>query len=294
MFYKRSLSSKIFDTLNTIFMILIVIVMIYPFLYVLSLSLSSPQNIVKGNVSWFPRGFNIQGYKLILSNSQIWLAYKNTVLYAVIGTFLTLLFTSMTAYPLSISNFVIKKPFTIFLSITMFFSGGLIPTYLLIRNLHMINTFWVMVLPGCISAYNIFIYRTFFQGIPAELRESAYLDGANDFTILFKIVLPLSKALLATFGLFSIVGHWNAWFNALLYLNSEKKYPIQMVLRQVLFVTGADAYNDNAAQMLQSQSINPKNLQMAVVILTCAPILCIYPFIQKHFVKGVMIGAIKG
>lgn len=294
MFYKRSLLSKLFDFINAIFMVFIVIIMIYPFLYVLSLSLSSPSEIVHGKVSWYPRGFNIQGYKLILSNSQIWIAYKNTILYAAFGTIVTLLFTSMTAYALSINDFVIKKPLTIFLTITMFFSGGLIPTYLLIRNLHMINTFWVMVIPGCVSAYNVFIYRTFFQGMPVELRESAYLDGANDFIILFKIILPLSKALLATFGLFSVVGHWNAWFNALLYLNSEKRYPIQMVLRQVLFVTNADSYNDSAALMLQSKAINPKNLQMAVVILACAPILCIYPFIQKYFMKGVMIGSVKG
>jgi putative aldouronate transport system permease protein len=294
MFYKRSLGSKVFDFINTIIMLLIIIVMIYPFLYVLSVSLSAPNYIVEGKVSWFPRGFNLQGYKLILSNSQIWLAYRNTILYALVGTVITLILTSMTAYPLSISDFVLKKQFTIFLSITMFFSGGLVPTYLLIKNLHLINTFWVMVIPGCISAYNIFIYRTFFQGMPAELRESAYLDGANDIVILFKIILPLSKALLATFGLFSIVGHWNSWFNALLYLNSEKKYPIQMILRQILFVIGADSYNDAAAQMLQSKMLNPKNIQMSVVILTCAPILCIYPFIQKYFVKGVMIGAIKG
>jgi len=292
--YKESLSSRIFDVFNTLFMIFIIVIMLYPFLHVIALSLSETSEIMKGNVNIIPRGFNVEGYKLILTSPQLWIAYKNTIIYAVLGTFITLLFTSLMAYPLAINDFVAKKFITVYLTITMFFSGGLIPTFLLIRNLGLINTIWVMVLPGCVSAYNVVVFRTFFQGISPELRESAYLDGANDFIILFAIILPLSKALLATFGLFSMVGHWNSWFDALIYLNEEKKYPIQMILRKILFVSNASAANDAAQVMIESRLVHPKNIQMAVIVVTIAPIMCVYPFLQKYFVQGVMIGSIKG
>lgn len=292
--YKQSISSKVFDFFNYLFMVIIIIIMLYPFLHVVAISLSDPKMITRGEVSWYPRGFNIEGYKLILSSSQLWVAYKNTIIYAGLGTFFTLFFTSLMAYPLSIKDFVGRKFLTIYLTITMFFSGGMIPTYLLIRKLNMINTIWVMVIPGCVSAYNVIVFRTFFQGISSELRESAYLDGANDIVILFVIILPLSKALLATFGLFSIVGHWNSWFSALIYLNEESKYPIQMILRKILFVSTASEASDMAAMRIAQKAVHSKNIQMATIIVTIAPILCIYPFIQKHFAKGVMIGSLKG
>jgi putative aldouronate transport system permease protein len=178
----------------------------------------------------------------------------------------------------------------------MFFSGGMVPTYLLIKNLGLLNTVWVMIIPGCVSAYNVFIFRTFFQQQPAELRESAFIDGANDFYIWLKIVLPLSKPLFATYGLFHIVGTWNSWFNALLYLTNDKLHPIQMFLRRIVVKVDLRAtYGDSlAAQMMMQGRLHPQNIQMAAIVVVMVPILCIYPFIQRYFIKGAMIGAIKG
>lgn len=287
--YKESLASKTFDVFLYFIMIVLVIVMAYPLLNVISLSLSSSDYIALGKVSWFPRGFNIKGYEIIFSKSQLYISYRNTILYASVGTMLTLVMTSLMAYPLAI-GFQAKKFITIFLTITIFFSGGMIPTYLLMQKLHLLNTFWVIVVPGCVGAFNVFIYRSFFQGIPIELRESAFMDGANDLTILFRIYLPLSKALLATFALFSIVGFWNEWFSSLIYLKNESKYPLQMFLRSLIIDESTSQYQ----QMFVNREVNPKNIVMAAIMVTLVPILCIYPFVQKYFVKGAMVGSVKG
>lgn len=294
MLYKQGLGSRLFDTINYAAMFLLIVVMLYPLMNVISLSLSHADFIALGEVSWFPKGFNLKGYEIIFDKPLLYISYKNTVLYAAAGTFLTLLLTSLMAYPLTIAKFQMKRFITFFLAVTMFFSGGMIPTYLLMKNLHMLNTFWVMVIPGCISAYNVIIFRTFFQNIPSELRESAYMDGASDLTVLFRIYLPLSKALLATFALFTIVGHWNEWFSALIYLRDENKYPLQMFLRSVIFSQQGTGQGEKIANMIQTRQVNPKNIQMAAIVITMAPILCIYPFVQKYFVKGVMVGSIKG
>lgn len=250
-----------------------------------------------GNVSFFPRGINFNAYSLVLKDNLVWSAYKNTVLYAA-GSVITMLScTALLAYPLSIAEFKAKKLITVYLTITMFFSGGLIPTYLWIRQLGLIGTYWVMILPGCVSAYNVFVFRTFFQGLSKELRESAYIDGANDVVLLVRIVLPLSKALFATFTLFSIVGTWNSWFNALIYLKDERSYPLQLILRRYLFnpLEGIDGTVPQEMQMmLQSLKINPKSVRMAVVVVAMLPITFLYPFLQKYFVTGVTLGSIKG
>ena len=288
--------SKVFDILNTAFMIFLMIIMLYPMLYVLSISLSSPAAIVGHKVTFFPVQFNIYGYQYILQQKFIYIGYRNTIFYAAATCLLMLIVTSMAAYSLSQREFVFKKAFTIFLTITMFFGGGMIPTYLLIRGLGMINTIWVMILPGIVSAYNIFVFRSFFQGLPGELRESAFIDGANDFVILLRIIIPLSKPVFATYGLFAIVGTWNSWFNALLYLTNENLYPIQMFLRRIVVDLSLDTQygNSGASLLLNAGKVNPQNIQMAMVMITMFPILCIYPFIQKYFVKGALVGAIKG
>ncbi len=292
--YKQGFLSHLFNVFLYILMLCIVVIMLYPMLNVLSLSISNARLVSQGVITWYPREANLSAYKLLLGNPQIWIDYKNTILYAVVGTFITLLITSLMAYSLATEDFIFKKFLLIFVTVTMFFSGGTIPTFLLIRKLNMINTLWAMVLPGAVSAYTVIIFRTFFESLPKDLRESAYLDGANDFVILFRIILPLSKPLLATFGLFAAVSHWNGWFDALLYLNDQNKYPIQMFLRNILFVTGASNTGPDAAALINNGMMNPLNLQMAAVIVTIAPILLVYPFIQKYFVKGIMIGAIKG
>lgn len=294
--FRRSKGEIVFDVLNHIFLIGLIVATVYPLLHVIAVSLSDPSFVGAGQVGWIPRGLNLRGYEIILSDNNVLVAYRNTIAYAAVGTFLTLLLTSLLAYPLAIPGFVLKKFIVIFLTITMFFSGGLIPTYLLIRSLGLIDTFWVMVLPLAVAAYTTFVFRAFFQTIPLELRESAFMDGANDLTILFRIYLPLSKPLLATFGLFTAVGHWNRWFEALIYLRSEDRFPLQMILRRyVINDAVVQAYEDNAAAlMLVSGELHPGNLRMAVIVVTMLPILLVYPFIQKYFAKGVMIGAIKG
>ena len=278
-------------------MICLALVMVYPLMHVIAISLSEPSYVDAGLVGWFPRGFNILGYKFILTSPGLARYYVNTIAYAVAGTFITLLFTAGMAYPLSIRDFMLKKFITIFIAITMFFSGGLIPTFLLIRSLGLLNTFWVMVLPGAVSAFNVVIYRTFFQRLPSELRESAIIDGANDIKIFFRIILPLSKPLLAVFALFSIVAHWNSWFTAMIYLRDVARHPIQMLVKKLIFEEQSlmAVHNKNEiALLVQERKVTPRNINMAVIVFTTAPILCIYPFIQKYFVTGLMIGSIKG
>lgn len=292
--YKQGLSSKIFDFTNYMFLIGLCMIMLYPLLNTFAISLSNPEMIIQGKVNWIPRGFNLEGYKYILSESKLLTAFGNTVIYAGIGTFVMLLLTSMMAYPLTLPNFVLRKFTIIFLTITMFFGGGLIPTYLLIRKLHLLDTLWVMVIPGAISAFNVILFRTFFRSIPKELGESAYMDGANDFRILFQIYLPISKALLATFALFGIVGAWNGWFDALIYLNNEDRYPIQMILRQMVLEADSSTLNAQTFQLMTDMKIHSKNIKMAMVMVTIVPMLLLYPFLQKHFATGMMIGSIKG
>lgn len=294
--YKESMASRLFDIINYLFILVLMVVMIYPLINVLAISLSTPSAIMAGKVSWIPRGFNVEGYKYIFQDGGLFKGYRNTILYAGTGTILTLVLTSLAAYVLSIREFVFRKFATFYWAVTMFFGGGLIPTFLVIKSLGMLNTFWVMVIPGAVSAFTVFVFRSFFQELPKELRESAYMDGANDFIIWFKITLPLSKALLATFALFTIVGHWNSWFNALLYLKDADKFPLQMFLRRLVIQEDLGSmYKDGAMQaLIASGKMNPRNMQMAAIIVAMAPILFIYPFIQRYFVKGVMIGSVKG
>jgi len=284
-------------------MILIGVVMVYPFLSVVSMSFSSYDNLMIGNVTFYPKGFNINAYKLVLKDPLIGNSYLNTIIYAAGSCVLMLLVTSLAAYPLTFNEFKGKKFITILYTITMFFGGGLIPTYLWVRQLHLLNTIWIMIIPGCVGAYNVFVFRTFFNGIDKGLREAAYIDGASNTAILFRIILPLSQALLATFALFSIVGTWNSWFSALIYLNDERKYPLQLILRRYLFTNlgsgssssqGGTMSGQEMWDMMMTLKINPKALQMALVVIAMLPITLIYPFLQKYFVKGITLGAIKG
>lgn len=291
--YRQSIGSRTFDTANVVFMCFLIIVMLYPLLHVIAISLSSPSMVATGSISFYPRQLHLSGYEVIFRDGEILRTYRNTILYAFGGTVITLLFTSMIAYPLSIRDFLLRRFLTVYLAVTMFFSGGLIPTYLLIRSLGLMNTYLVMVLPTAIAAFSVIVFRTFFQGLPPDLRESAFIDGANDFLILFIIVLPLSKALLATFALFSVVGHWNSWFPALLYLTDRNRWPVQLILRR-LVVQLEQAADPASMYMVAAGHVHPKNIRMAVIVVVMVPILCIYPFLQKYFAKGVLIGSIKG
>lgn len=294
--YNTGIASRIFDVFNVILMIFIIIIMIYPLLNEISVSLSKPSVIDAGAVTFFPRGFNTLAYRYLVSNKSLWLSYLMTIVYAAGKTLFTLLFTSCVAYSLSISDFVFKKPITVLFAITMFFGGGLIPTYLLIASLGMLDTIWVMMLPGCVSAFNVVVFRTFFQGLPNRLRESAYMDGANDIVILFCIILPLSKALLATFALFTIISVWNDWFSPVVYLKKEWRMPLQVILRRMLIQEEiiSPYAPERIKNLISSYKMHPKNVQKAAVVVSLVPIYLFYPFIQKHFTKGILIGSIKG
>ena len=293
---KKTKGEQVFDVFNVILMAIVAAVMILPMLHVLSVSLSEGSESIKGGFFFYPHGFNLKGYETVFKDPLLIRSYGNTILYVIGNTVLTLFFTALTAYPLSIPGFRLKIPVTVFLTITMFVSGGTIPTYMLMRNLGLINSVWVMILPFCVGAYNVILFRTFFTGIPAALREAAIIDGASEVTVLFRIIFPLSKAIFATIGLFTLVAKWNDWFSALIYLNEESMYPLQMLLRKILYNTdrGMKELDPITRQMFANNEVTAQNIKMAAIIITTLPILCVYPFIQKYFVKGVFVGTIKG
>ena len=281
-----------FDVFLVILMILLSCAFLYPLLNMLALSVSDAQTLKSSPIYLLPVGFSLESYKALLGDNRILLYYWNTIKYAAVGTFIMLLTTSLMAYPLSITALRGRRLVSVILTITMFFGGGLIPYYVTIMRLKLIDTFWVMVLPGAISAYNVIVFKTFFMSIPESLKESAFLDGAGHMRVLFSIVLPLSKAVLATFALFSIVGYWNDYLTALLYLRDDRKYPIQLLMRRLLVLM--DYKDASTAQLLKDfRSISSRTTKSAATIITVVPILCIYPFMQKYFAKGVLVGSIK-
>ncbi len=288
-----------FDVCNMIFMVLIILIMFYPIIYVLSVSLSAADEVNKGGFFLLPRQFTTDAYALVFKEPNIPRSYLNTVLYTAGGTFFTLLFTSMIAYTLSVQDFVLKKFLTVFLTITMFIGGGMVPSYLLMKELKLLDTYWVIVIPGSVGAYNVVLFRTFFKGNAMELREAGMIDGASEFRIYLQIVVPLSTAIFATMGLFAAVGHWNGYFSHLIYLKDPERFPYQLILRRLLTsiseLTNAQELDNEAAQeALRNRKFNSKNLQMAAIFIGMAPILCVYPFVQKYFVKGMFVGSIKG
>ncbi|QJD87103.1 carbohydrate ABC transporter permease [Cohnella herbarum] len=292
--YNEGLGSKAFDIVNYTIMVVLCIVMLYPLLNTFAVSISDSTLVSQGKITFYPRGFDFHSYQYIFQDKNILNAYKNTLVFLVIGTFLQLLLTSLFSYPLAISEFVFRKPLAIFVVIMMVFQGGLIPQFLLIRDLHMFNTIWAVVLPVAMTAFNIIIFRTFFQDVPKELRESAYLDGANDFGILFRIYVPLSKPLLATFALFGAVMFWNMWFEPMIFLNDESAHPIQLLLRRMTIELKDYTDVGGLQRFIDTYNLNPKNIRMASIIVTILPILFVYPVLQKHFVSGMMIGSVKG
>ncbi len=293
---KRSKGDLIFDVVNAVIMLMVAGIMLLPMVHVLSVSLSSGPESVKGGFFFWPKGeINFIGYETAFKDPLIMRSYLNSVIYAIGNVLFTLFFTSLTAYPLSISEFRLKKFVTIFLTITMFINGGLIPTYMLMRDIGLVNKIWVMMIPFCVGAYNVILFRTFFTNLPAALREAAIIDGAKEIQVFTKIYVPLSKAIFATIGLFTLVSKWNDWFTALIYLNDEKKYPMQMILRKILFNTaGTQKMSNEIMNMMSSMKVTSENIKMAAIIITILPVLCVYPFLQKYFVKGVFVGTVKG
>lgn len=276
----KSTSRKVFEVFNIIIMIFLNIIMLYPFLYVLAASFSSNASVLAGRVSIVPDGFNLRAYKAVFNYSLVWTSYRNTIFYTTLGTAINMLLTILAAYPLSRKDFYGRGIFTFFIAVTMFFSGGLIPTFLIVRGLGLYNTFWALLLPGAISTTNMIIMRTFFQNIPDALEEAAIIDGASDFQILTKIILPLSTPSIATIGMFYAVGHWNSWFSAMIYLRDRSKYPLQLVLRQIVLQNQVNELlsQQHGTTIEETQSLISETVKYATIIVAVVPILCVYPF----------------
>jgi putative aldouronate transport system permease protein len=288
---RLTLGEKVFQAILMLFIIILCICMLYPFMHVLSISLSTRAESLRMGIHWYPKEISFGAWEKVFSTSTVWIALQNSVFRTVVGTLMTLVFLSIGAYPLSKKYLPHRNFYTMFIIVTMFFSGGLIPSYLLIKSLNLIDSLWVLVIPGLISSFNLLILRNFFMGIPEELEDSARIDGANELRILFSLVIPLSKPVLATLALWTAVGHWNAWFDALLYMQDPGKVVLQLYLRRLVIT------NEGTGDALLSIPVEEQpheTLKAAVIMFTALPILMVYPFLQKYFVKGVMVGSLKG
>ncbi|MDR9855371.1 carbohydrate ABC transporter permease [Paenibacillus sp. VCA1] len=291
----ESRGDRVFNVMIYIILSLVAVIVLYPLLFVLSASFSDPQTVLRGEMLLWPKGVNLNSYAKIFQNQDILTGYSNTLLYTSIGTLINLVMTVLGAYPLSRKDFVGKNAIMALFVFTMFFGGGLIPTYLLIKDLGMLNTFWVMVIPNAVSIWNIIIMRTFFQqSIPYELQEAATIDGCSNIQILTRIILPLSMPIIAVMILFYAVGHWNAFFNALLYFSDKDKFPLQLILREILIQGQTNDMVKMSTESAIKQQREVEGIKYAVLVVANIPVLILYPFLQRYFVKGVMIGAIKG
>ncbi|WP_419876288.1 carbohydrate ABC transporter permease [Candidatus Pristimantibacillus sp. PTI5] len=281
------------EMLIYLFAALMLIIIVYPLYFIVMASFSDPAAVANGKMWLFPKGFTLDGYKELLKHSNIWIGYKNTILYTAVGTLISLAVNVSAAYALSRKDLVGRKAITMFFIFTMFFNGGLIPTFLTIRDFHMYDTFLVMVLPFSVAVFNIIVARTFFQSsIPGDLWEAAQLDGCGNLKYYVQIVLPLSKAILSVLALWTAVGYWNSYFNALIYLKDQDLYPLQLVLRNILITNQMQSsLGTGEAAVVALRLANL--MRYAVIIVSTLPIMCLYPFVQKYFNQGVMIGAVK-
>jgi len=280
-----------FDVLNALILMGVVTACLYPFIYMLAVSLSDSASIASGTVWLWPKGFNWDMYRYVFEDGRVMKGYKNTLIYVVLGTAISLMVTALGAYSLSKTKLVMGKPILMLIVFTMFFNGGMIPTFLVVKELGFVNTVWGMVLPGAVGTWNLLIMRTFFMGMPQELEESGKIDGLSEVGIFFRIVLPLSKPVLATIGLYYAVGMWNNFMGPLLYLRDADLQPLQVILRNIVLsgqFTGTDG------PVVGDIVVVEDGLKFATIMVSTVPILLVYPFIQKYFVKGALIGSVKG
>ena len=297
---KETREDKIFLALNYLYVTFAFLIVAYPLVYMISASISNPKDVASGAMWLFPKNITFEGYQRVLQDNRIWNGYANTILYTIVGTAVNLAVTIPAAYALSRRDFVGRNFFMGMFMVTMFFGGGLVPSYLLIKNLGMINSMWALILPAAASVWNIIVSRTFFQGtIPGEIQEAAQIDGCSNFRLFFNIILPLSMPIIAVMALFYGVGHWNSYFSAMIYLNDSEKYPLQLVLRQILVLQemsaqGTGTMDSTAATALNNKAEVAALVRYAVIIVSTLPIIIVYPFIQRYFVQGVMIGSVKG
>ncbi|PYI57462.1 carbohydrate ABC transporter permease [Paenibacillus flagellatus] len=291
----RSTGDKLFDGFVYAALALLCVIVLYPLLFVLSASISSPEAVMRGEVWLWPKGFTWVGYANIFRNDDILTGYINTIVYTLVGTAINLAMSVAAAYPLSRKDLAGRGVISAMMVFTMFFSGGMVPTYLLVKQLGMLNSMWALIIPSAVSVYNVLIMRTFFQNaIPYEMQEAASIDGCSNLGTLVRIVLPLSLPIVAVMVLFYSVGHWNAYFNALMYLTDRDKYPLQLFLREILIQGQMQEMLGVGDESHARTVMEGEAIKYAVVVVANLPVLLLYPFLQKYFVKGVMIGAVKG
>jgi putative aldouronate transport system permease protein len=290
MSHDRTISSRIFDAVNYTLLLMVSLVCVLPFVYVLAVSFTSPAQVAAGGMILFPKEWSVSAYRYIFSTDTLWRSMLVSIYITTVGTLINLVFTALMAYPLAKPHLRGRQVIMLGVLFTMLFSGGMIPTYFVVKALHLTNTLWALMIPTAISAFNLIVLKNFFQQIPDGLEDSAKIDGCNDVGVLFRVVLPLSMPAMATFALFYAVAHWNQFFNAILYINDNTKWPIQVLLREIVILASGrigDTEIDDA-------DIQPLTIRMAVIVFATLPILVVYPFLQKHFAKGVMLGSVKG
>jgi len=288
---KDSTAYRLFRVFNVVVLLVIVFVTFYPFLNMVAQSFSSEGNINAGKVNLIPLGFNLETYKVVMADSMFWTNYENTVIYTVVATAISIVLTTFFAYAISKRRLKGRNLFIGIAVFTMFFNGGIIPNYVLITSLGMKNTLWAIVLPNAISVFNLLIMKSFFENMPEELEEAAAIDGLNTYGILLRIVLPLSKAVLATMILFYAVVNWNSWFSAFLYLDKKELFPVTIFLRNL--IAGATSEGTSFGGSAENLTQIASNIKAVTMVLSVVPILCVYPFVQKYFVTGVMLGSVK-
>lgn len=290
---KRNIIKKkkisFFDVVVAIIMILVGIILLYPIVYVISVSFSETIYIVQNKITFYPKGFNLEAYKMILEDTRIPKAYLNTIIYTGLGTIVNLLLTAMGAYPLAKKNFFGRKFFVTAIVITMFFSGGMIPSFIVVQKLGLINSMWALILPNAIWTTQLLILKSFYESISPSLYEAAIVDGASEYRILFQLIIPLSKPALASIALFYFMGHWNSYFIPLIYLNDLDKLPLQVILRDMLIDNTASNPN-----LMTTSRLTPEAMKNATIFVSMIPVMLLYPFIQKYFAKGIMLGSVKG
>lgn len=293
--YARNMSDRMFHIFNVCIMSVLFIIFAWPLWFVVIASVSDPGAVWNGQVFLFPVGFNLDGYKEVLNYTDVWVGYRNTIFYTIAGTTINIIMTICAAYPLSRKDFPPRNALMLLFMFTMYFNGGLIPTYLVVKNLHMVNTPWALMIPNAISIFNVIIARTYFvNSIPDTLQEAAELDGANTLQYLVKIVLPLSKPIIAVISLYYGIGHWNSFFNALIYIKDKNLMPLQMFLRDIL-ISNQNLSSDMLEGLEATYRLQlAETMKYGLIVIATVPVLCIYPFVQKFFIKGVMIGAVKG
>ena len=294
---KNSTADMVYIVITEVILWFMLVIILIPLVYIVSSSFSSPEAVGNGWVYLWPVDFSLKGYAAVFTTEKVWIGFRNSIFYTVVGTVINIVVTMLAAYPLSRRALKGRGVVTVIFTFTMLFSGGMIPTYLLVRDLRMINTVWAMLIPGAMSVYNVIIARTYIQSsIPFDLYESASLDGCTDDRYLISVVLPLAKPIIAVLVLWYAVGHWNQYFNAMIYLRDSNLLPLQIVLRNFLIVE--DMNDSSLATMSMEEYMDKlylKNLyQYSLIVIASAPVMMLYPFIQKHFVKGIMLGSLKG